>query len=153
LVGQDKIRIVAGSHLDGMSVDVNGASFVVSSDRMKLNQKDAVIFHPQADKLIIVTPLFELELVNSDYFFNLRVSLLDHTLLVAGSTPLSVDSQDTGATVAQTYPIAHIHGLIGQTWKNIKYDSGLMYEGTIDDYIVVSRNVLDPKFPYSLFVY
>jgi len=96
---------------------------------------------------------FQVEVTNSDLFFNLRVMLLNEELLRAGTTPLVLDHANADpAELAAVYPSAPIHGLIGQTWKNVKYAEGRAYEGTVEDYMIQSQNVFDTVFPYSQFV-
>jgi hypothetical protein len=98
--------------------------------------------------------LFNIDVVNSDYFFNLGMSLKNRETLRIGSkrhtiTDHSICEQDrvgySGAagnhgaiesSLAKKYhnaPIA-IHGLIGQTWRNVRVcDKDWM--GAVQDYV------------------
>jgi len=47
--------------------------------------------------------------------------------------------------------MAPIHGLVGQTWKNMWYADGIPYEGEVTDYMVTSDDLFDPTFVFSQF--
>jgi len=49
------------------------------------------------------------------------------------------------------HPEIQLHGLQGQTWRNVEYPSGLEYEGSIMDYHVVSGNIYGTDFVFNQF--
>jgi hypothetical protein len=141
LIGNNKIRAVSGSHSEGLRLFINGVLMPISQIHHPLSNTSSsnFVFYPQSDKLVVHTDLFDIELINSNYFFNLRVSLLSSQLLHLGSL------------VSGEHPNVPIHGLIGQTWKDVKYVEGRPYEGEIEDYMITSKNIFDPVFPFSQF--
>jgi hypothetical protein len=98
-----------------------------------------------------------LSIINSDYFFNMNFAIVDRQILNAGSRLLTftgeiceresqlhnkllaADSQHQHTTIIKakllaTYPSYPLHGLIGQTWRNVEY-CGKYFEGSVDDYV------------------
>jgi len=105
---------------------------------------------PDAYTLIVQNNFLAVTAMNSDYFFNLQVNLMDPDLQRAGAIPVVVETSFLPES-SSVYPDAPLHGLIGQTWRNVVYDGGVMYEGEIDDYVIISHQLFDPVFPYSRF--
>jgi len=154
VVGRDKIRAVAGTHSEGLQLWLNDAPVIAAPGKLAYKSADESTFlaHPSNDRFVLRTPLFQVEVTNSDHFFNLRVMLLDEDLLHAGATPLVLrHASAEPAELTAVYPSAPIHGLIGQTWRNVRYAEGRAYEGAVEDYMIQSQNVFDPVFPYSQF--
>jgi len=107
--------------------------------------------HTAKDRFSLRTSLFHIEVINSDQFFNLRFVLLDNDLLIAGATKLVLTHAPELRELDATYPSAPVHGLIGQTWRNVVYPEGRAFEGSVEDYIIQSRDIFDPIFPFSYF--
>ncbi len=64
-------------------------------------------------------------------FFNLELSYHARDLLLAGAVQLELDEDAQPRKVGgKSYPHVHMHGLLGQTWKNAIYADGKRYQGT-----------------------
>jgi len=149
IVGKNKIRATAGTYSDGLRLWLNDVA--IESKSAPISKESLFLTHQSHDNFYIRTPLFHIEVTNSDHFFNLRVLLLNDYLLNAGQTLLELDHATPEPDELAIYPSAPIHGLIGQTWRNIRYPENGAYEGTVDDYLILSNNIFDPVFPYSQF--
>jgi len=150
-VGNDKVKLVSGTHKQGMGVWINDVAFHANAQsHIPLNNSYSSIVLVSPDQVSIQTPHLYFQIFNADNFFNLRVSLLDGDLIRAGSAPLDVGGNSlTG--VSHDYPSHPLHGLIGQTWRNVKYADGVPFEGEIEDYMIQSRNLFDTQFVFSQF--
>jgi len=146
IIGKDKIKVLAGSYSEGMQVWLNDVPVMSGSNK----HNSSLLSFPSVDQLTVRSDLFVVTAKNSDYFFNLEVRLLDEDLLRAGSLRTEVEG-NSGAQVSQLYPDAPIHGLIGQTWKNVVYSDDVLIEGEIDDYMIGSRSLFDTQFVFSRF--
>jgi len=82
---------------------------------------------------------------NSDKFLNQETSLFDQKLLDLGS------ERKTLLVGESFHPEVPLHGLQGQTWRNVEYPSGLDYEGSISDYHVTDGNLYGSKFVFNQF--
>lgn len=73
---------------------------------------------------------------------------MDSELLLLGRDHVTVngDRDDSGH-----YPNVPLHGLIGQTWKNIQYSDGLVYEGEVADYLLLSQDLFGVDFAFNQF--
>jgi len=109
------------------------------------------------EKLILQTDQFRIQVINSDNFFNLQVALLDSTLLRSGAVPLVVQTNlwadaehdRIAAGLVPVYPDAPLHGLLGQTWKNVEYSNGMLFEGAVEQYMV--NSLFETDFDFSRF--
>jgi len=87
----------------------------------------------------------DIQISNSDKFLNQETALLDQKLLALGSERrLLKDGQSYHSEVP-------LHGLQGQTWRNVEYPSGLEYEGSISDYHVTDGNLFGSSFVFNQF--
>jgi len=179
--GEIYIRAVAGSHEAGLRVWMgksasemkevhlhkhsNGIRWSMSNDTSDVATLRYNIF----GEFTVETPLFIVNVVNSDYFFNMGMTLRSIELLKAGATKHTVtDHQLCNAqviakshshaldhaveqAVAAKYPAAHglpqVHGLIGQTWRNVKVCSK-EWMGGVQDYVVSDLFSEDYVFNY-----
>jgi len=85
----------------------------------------------------------DITISNSDKFLNQETALFDEKLLALGSERRLLGS---GESFHSEVPL---HGLQGQTWRNVEYPSGLEYEGSISDYHVVSGNLFGSDFVFN----
>ena len=82
---------------------------------------------------------------NSDHFLNQETQLLDSKLLALGATRTKLL---VGESFHSEVPL---HGLQGQTWRNVEYPTGLEYEGSISDYHVTDGNLFGSAFVFNKF--
>jgi hypothetical protein len=140
-LGSDKIHVIAGSFKKGLTVSVNGKKVTEKKTSVKLGSVE-IINHR---RVVISTPIGTLAISNSDKFLNQESSLADQKLLSLGSERVVLKA---GETFHSEVPL---HGLQGQTWRNVEYPSGLDYEGSISDYHVVSGNLYGTDFTFNQF--
>jgi len=82
---------------------------------------------------------------NSDKFMNQELELSDDKLVALGSSRVTLKDNE------RFHPEVPLHGLQGQTWRNVEYASGLEYEGSIMDYHVVDGNIFGTDFVFNQF--
>jgi len=96
-------------------------------------------------RIVVKTPIMSIQITNSDKFLNQETSLYDQKLLALGSERRVLgDGESLHAEVP-------LHGLQGQTWRNVEYPSGLEYEGSINDYHVTDGNLFGSNFVFNKF--
>jgi len=124
----------------GLTVSVNGKR-VTETTSVKLGQ--VIIVNHR--RVVVKTPIMDIQISNSDKFLNQETALLDQKLLALGSERrLLKDGQSYHSEVP-------LHGLQGQTWRNVEYPSGLEYEGSISDYHVTDGNLFGSSFVFNQF--
>jgi len=140
-VGNDKIHIKAGSFKKGLTVAINGQRVASGKHSVKLGS-----VHIMSHRRVVVsTPVVTLTISNSDKFLNQESALHDQKLLALGAERrVLVDGESFHSEVP-------LHGLQGQTWRNVEYASGLDYEGSINDYHVVDGNLFGTDFVFNKF--
>jgi hypothetical protein len=139
-LGNDKIHVKAGSYKQGLKVSVNGQR-ISGKHSVKLGSVN-VMSHR---RVVISTPIITLTISNSDKFLNQETTLHDNKLLSLGSERRVLNDGE------QFHPEVPLHGLQGQTWRNVEYPSGLEYEGSINDYHVVDGNLFGSDFVFNQF--
>jgi len=139
-LGNDKVHIKAGSFKKGLTVAVNGQR-IQGKHTVKLGSVELVNHR----RVIVNTPVMTLTISNSDKFLNQESALHDHKLLTLGT------ERRVLADGEQFHPEVPLHGLQGQTWRNVEYPSGLEYEGSINDYHVVDGNLYGTEFVFNQF--
>jgi len=139
-VGKDKVRVTAGSFKKGLTVHVNGKK---SSSNVDLKQGAVEIVNHR--RVIVHTNIMKITITNSDKFMNQELELNDDKLVVLGSKRRTLHD---GERFHSEVPL---HGLQGQTWRNVEYPSGLDYEGSIMDYHVVDGNIFGTDFVFNQF--
>lgn len=158
-----RVHVVSGAHEHGLRVFIDGEEkFAEPGLNIDISEEanvtTAVVQYMKHNTVTILTDLFDIELVNSDYFFNLGVVLKNRHIVTAGRprhvVPSGVCKAEHQARTSHKeshshenspvrhdllhhYPDLPIHGLVGQTWRNAIY-CGNQYEGSVDDYVVGS---------------
>jgi hypothetical protein len=150
--GETQVKLVAGTHDAGLRIWLNDAEVSLGSHIRSLstNTSASLKYHKNG-AVEIRTEIMDFEIINSDMFLNIKASLKSPQLLRTGAPRHTVtdrnicktnsetnDHQLIESTVAKKYPITTpLHGLIGQTWRNVKV-CGHDWMGTVQDYIVSS---------------
>jgi hypothetical protein len=156
--GSDKVLLQSGAHSEGMKVYINEKEIVASKHIHQFSARDnvtAIAQYRSSNKFSFNSDRFFINVVNSDYFFNLEFGLKDSQALLSGAKQMRVTGEiceresrmhktlltetkaQITAKLANTYPAYPLHGLVGQTWRNAEY-CGRYYEGTVDDYVTGS---------------
>jgi hypothetical protein len=138
-LGKDKIHVVAGCFKKGLTVSVNGEKITEKEKTLKLG----LITIVNHRRVIIKTPILSMTISNSDKFLNQETALYDQKLLALGQERKVLSA---GESFHSEVPL---HGLQGQTWRNVEYPSGLEYEGSISDYQVISGNLFGSDFVFN----
>jgi hypothetical protein len=170
-VGDIKIKAVAGSHEAGLRTWMND----IEIHRAHAGNNHKIIFainnsttetgsfqYTQSGRLSLDLPQFHVEVINSDYFFNMEVSLKDTSILRAGMKQVKLRQKFLCASegmktsermervesrMAQFYPRVPIHGLIGQTWRNALICDH-SWVGDASDYVTSGLFATDSAFNY-----
>jgi hypothetical protein len=161
-VADAHVKLVAGTHESGLRVWVNDVELHRGTHIKHLsnNVTSSLRYHHNG-RVEIHTNMLSLEIVNSDMFMNLQAALNDHQLLKVGSIKHTVtdksicrtnsethNHQLIESTVAKKYPVtSQLHGLIGQTWRNVKV-CNRDYMGTVQDYLVSDLFATDYHYSY-----
>jgi hypothetical protein len=140
-IGKDKVRVTAGSFKKGLTVHVNGKKAVASVQLAKGSVE--IVNHR---RVVVDTPLMTITVTNSDKFMNQEMELKKGELVSLGSKRRVLKDNE------RFHPEVPVHGLQGQTWRNVEYPSGLEYEGSIMDYHVVSGNLFGTDFTFNQFL-
>jgi len=144
-----RLKILAGPHANGLTAFLNNQPLSIGA-RILLPVSNSTYVHLVSRSRIIVSlDDFVFGITNSDYFFNIAAQLSNTGILTAGSTKLVVSSPPAEAAkqIATTYPEHQIHGLLGQTWRNIQWPHKKFIQGEPVDYQVV--NLYSSEFPYT----
>jgi hypothetical protein len=161
-VADQHVKMVAGTHDAGMRIWVNdielhrGAHIAALSSNITSSLK----YHHNG-RVEISTDIMSMEVVNSDMFFNIRAALNNQQLLKVGAKKHTVtdkaichansethNHQLIESTVAKKYSVStQLHGLIGQTWRNVKV-CGKDWMGTVGDYLVSDLFATDNHYSY-----
>lgn len=164
-IAETQVKIAAGPHHAGLRIWSNGTEIVRGESLALSNYTDATLTYTRDGRVHIETEAITYQIVNSDSFLNFDATLNDQTLLSAGRAHHSVTDQtlckenyaDSGdyrtveKMVAEKYHVqAPIHGLVGQTWRNVKI-CGRDWMGTIEDYLVSSLFASDYHYNYFNF--
>jgi len=140
-LGSDKIHVRAGSAKKGLTVSVNGQKLASGSQDVKLGSVELLNHR----RVVIKTPIMGITITNSDKFLNQETALYDSKLLALGSDRRVLKDNE------QFHDEVPLHGLQGQTWRNVEYPSGLEYEGSISDYQVQDANLFGTNFVFNKF--
>jgi len=149
-IGGSNVKLVAGTHDAGLRVWWNDAELPVGAHIRSLSvNATGSLKYLKNGVVSIHTELIDFEVTNSDMFMNIQVSLKSQQLLRTGEVKHTVtdqaicktnsethDHQLIESTVAKKYPITTpLHGLMGQTWRNVKV-CGRDWMGTVQDYLI-----------------
>jgi len=140
-VGTDRVHVKAGSFKKGLTVSINGQRVNERENKLKLGSVQLVSHR----RVVVNTPVMSLTVSNSDKFLNQEVQLHDNKLLSIGKSRRVLSDNE------QFHTEVPLHGLQGQTWRNVEYPSGLDYEGSINDYHVVDGNLYGTDFMFNQF--
>jgi len=138
-LGNDKIHIKAGAFKKGLTVSVNGKKVSDKKTAVKLGYVELVNHR----RVVVKTPIMAISISNSDKFLNQETTLFDQKLLALGADRRVLGD---GENFHSEVPL---HGLQGQTWRNVEYPSGLEYEGSISDYHVTDGNLWGANFVFN----
>ena len=121
------IIIRAGKHDRGLNVTLVPAT----SDVHELS-----VIQRSAYAVDVVSAEYEMSFINSDGFINYHIAMTDR---LRAALPNAPDS---------TTP----HGLLGQTWADVRYRGRIPFiQGTIDDYVITSADMRDSEFAFDRF--
>jgi len=140
-LGADKIHVRAGAARKGLTVSLNGQKLISQKTSVKLGSIELVNHR----RLVVKTPIMAISITNSDKFLNQETDLFDRKLLAIGSERRVLTDGE------KFHPEVPLHGLQGQTWRNVEYPSGLDYEGSITDYQVTDGNLFGTHFVFNQF--
>jgi hypothetical protein len=162
-VADAHVKLVAGTHEAGLRVWINDAEIQRGTHIKALtnNVTSSLRYHHNG-KVEVHTDVLSFEIANSDMFMNIQAALNDRQLLKVGATRHTVtdssicktnsethNHQVIESTVAKKYPVtSQLHGLIGQTWRNVKV-CARDYMGTVQDYLV--SDLFGSDYHYSYF--
>jgi len=129
-----------------LTVEVDGQAVNAGVSKMDLGNGMSVNFNKNRREAQVRTPLFVYTAVNSDGFVNQKMLLLDDGLMKNGA-------QKSHSNTLADYQSFPLHGILGQTWKNIIYHDGRgpQIEGHVDDYRVEDQNEFGTEFYFNLF--
>jgi len=139
-LGKDKIRITAGSFKKGLQVHVNGKKI-----KQNVDLKSGAVELVNHRRVIVHTDIMKFIVSNSDKFMNQELELKDDKLIALGAERKVLKDNE------RFHPEVPLHGLQGQTWRNVEYASGLDYEGSIMDYHAVDGNLFGTDFVFNQF--
>jgi hypothetical protein len=162
-IAESRVKLVAGTHAAGLRLWVNDVEVPRGAAVRSLSSNiTASLKHGKDGQVRIHTDLIDYEIANSDMFMNIKASLGSTELLHVGATKHTItdraicktniethNHQLIESTVAKKYPITtQLHGLIGQTWRNVKV-CGRDWMGTVQDYIV--SELFGQEYHYNYF--
>jgi hypothetical protein len=162
------IKTVAGPHHKGLRVWINDEEMMRQRGALVLSTTTGVnatgagevsISHRHHDTLVVSSSLFTVEVTNSDMFFNFHLMFHMPEILEAGRD-LHYLADSRAATknarphyTEEQYPTFPMHGLVGQTWKNARYAAKRMYQGEVDDYMLLDHQLFSTQFLFNLFAF
>jgi hypothetical protein len=151
VTGNNQLKLVAGSHEHGLQVYLNNELVTVGvTTRLSMDSMVRVISKSRAK---IVFSDVTITVANSDHFFNLGADFTDAQFFEAGHKQLVIstsDAKQAAIQIAHTYPEYNMHGLLGQTWRNIVWPHQRLYEGEPTDY--QTNGIFGSEFIYSQFM-
>jgi hypothetical protein len=143
------VTVKAGAHSDGLRLFVNNkelsAPYTATFPHKHVGTThDCTLSLDSFNHFKFDCDMFTIGATNSDLFFNMEVALTDVQTLKAGQPSSKLYKKHAER---HHYPSLPIHGLLGQTWKNIVYENHLVYEGNVADY--VTGSLFNPNFAYN----
>jgi len=146
------VKIVAGAHANGLSVSVN-SQVLSAGHRVRLPLSNTSFVHVINHREVVVSvDMFEFRILNSDLFLNMHAQLTDNSILTAGAKKVIVNESDPAKVdrvLSTSYPEYLIHGLLGQTWRNVQFQHKRFIQGDATDYQVANLN--SPNFVYTTY--
>jgi hypothetical protein len=160
-VADTHIKLVAGTHEQGLRIWINDQEITRGTYIRAITNTTAYIKYHHNGHVEIRTEIMNFDITNSDMFMNIHVALNNRQLLHVGAIKHTVTdhkicrtNSDTHnhqlieSTVAAKYPVTiPLHGLIGQTWRNVKV-CNRDWMGTTEDYIASDLFAKDYHYNY-----
>jgi len=150
------VLVQSGPHATGFAtVTVNDKPMYVGARiALPLLGVSSYVHLLDHNKLVLVLDSVVLTIMNSDNFVNFDLTLTDSSLLDLGGVRHVVPNLSTPSSIAtlltKWYGASNpLHGLIGQTWRNVVYANQKLYQGDITEYLL--NNIADHNFVYSLY--
>jgi hypothetical protein len=143
-VGTHKVKVLAGTYEAGLRAFI-GENEISVGDKQTLSSPAFTVEFLSKNRVLVQNGLFRFVLVNSDNFMNQEVALLDAKLLKLGATQVKISAGESAPH--QEIPI---HGILGQTWKNLVFPAGMFIEGEVADYRVAD-GAFGTDFVYNKF--
>jgi len=132
----DRLLIEAGSGDEGFeTVTLNGEILHVSSQSYTREDGSLNIIFSHDYRLLIETPLFHFELMNSDHFINIQ------SLRIVDWKALNNNGLQS-------------HGILGQTWRSKPASTAMEVdpiEGYVDDYAEARNDLWGIETTYNQF--
>jgi len=144
-----QVKVSSGPHAAGLVVYINEKIAPVGT-KVKINNQTSVhvLSH---NRVSLTTSDFKLVAVNSDSFLNLGVDFTNAAVLHAGHAkvviPTLASPAEADQLISRAYPEFAMHGLLGQTWRNIAWPHARLYQGEPADYQVA--NLFSHDFLYT----
>jgi len=148
MTGSDRIRLLAGDIKSGLRLWINGKEIMVANNKHTLASGVTIKF-TQSRRVVIKTDQLVFTISQSDKFFNIDTRIVDQVLLSAGEKRI-VTTQKSVALPSSVPASQNIHGLIGQTWRNIEYSHDREYAGDVADYML-NDGLWGHEFVYNLY--
>jgi len=166
VLGDIKIKAVSGAHEAGLRVWINDQEMHHSPRQiifalLNSSTQTGTVIHPEHGRFSLDLPLFHIEVINSDYFFNLEIAFKDNAILKSGRKEVVLNDKVLCAKptissdrleiiekiMSKHYPRVLIHGLIGQTWRNA-ITCNHAWVGEPSDYVTSGLFAADSVFNY-----
>jgi len=148
------VKVISGAHAAGLQVFVNDRLLSVGQYMSLPIAANSSVHYVAHNKVVVQLGLFTIGAINSDHFLNLQAQLNDESMMSAGAKKVVLTSEESSVNdkiVSQSYPeIRLVHGLLGQTWRNIEYSHHKLYQGDATDYQTSELNSPDFLFNYYI---
>jgi len=142
-MSEARVKLQAGSHSEGLIATVNDVKLPVGRKLVLSTTHNDTYIHVVSNLRITISihELFKISIVNSDFFFNIGTSMVRGDMLAFGQNKVVAHETDT-----VKFPL---HGLLGQTWRNVEYTTGKYIQGEPADYQV--NSLFSPAFLFNLY--
>jgi len=147
------VRIVAGSHSVGLQVFFDGKLMKVGQRLALATGNNNYVYYKAHNEAVVQIGAFTVGATNSDMFMNLQASCADTGMIAAGAKKVVLtgdNATENDKIISQAYPEYQVHGLLGQTVRNIQYAHHKFIEGEPTDYQVSS--ITSSEFVFSQYV-
>jgi len=147
--GVNRVKVASGPHAVGLNVYINDKAAPAGTKVAFDNDTSVhVVSH---SRVTLRTADMKISVVNSDLFVNLGIDFTNSRILHAGMTLVTVSGTASPAQadrmISTAYPEFNMHGLLGQTWRNVHWPHGKLYQGEPADYLV--NDLFSPNFLYT----
>jgi len=152
LAGGVGVKVVSGAHSAGLQVFLNDRPVRVG-ERLLLGSSNSSYVHVKAfNQVSVGLGLFTIGATNSDHFLNIQATVNNPEMLRLGAQHITLKTDDVNAiqtSIETTYGAINVHGLLGQTIRDIEYAHHALIQGDSADYQVSSLS--SPDFVFSQF--